>query len=57
MTTLLSQYSLGLLPLCYIKIMKATIVTLGSHSALQILKGAKEEGFRTLILTAWVGTF
>ncbi|PZR58996.1 MAG: 5-formaminoimidazole-4-carboxamide-1-(beta)-D-ribofuranosyl 5'-monophosphate synthetase [Candidatus Meridianibacter frigidus] len=25
-----------------------TIVTLGSHSALQILKGAKDEGFRTL---------
>lgn len=27
-----------------------TIATLGSHSALQILKGAKEEGFRTLAL-------
>src|SRR3990167_7899706 len=24
-----------------------TIVTLGSHSALQILKGAKDEGFKT----------
>src|SRR5580704_8066927 len=24
-----------------------TIVTLGSHSALQILKGARDEGFRT----------
>lgn len=28
-----------------------TIATLGSHSALQILKGAKDEGFRTLIVT------
>src|SRR3990167_3119710 len=28
-------------------IKKHTIVTLGSHSALQILKGAKDEGFRT----------
>lgn len=27
-----------------------TIVTLGSHSALQILKGAKDEGFKTLIV-------
>src|SRR5687768_15701921 len=27
---------------------KYTIVTLGSHSALQILKGAKDEGFKTL---------
>jgi len=27
-----------------------TIATLGSHTALQILKGAKEEGFRTLAL-------
>ncbi len=27
-----------------------TIVTLGSHSALQILKGAKDEGFRTLVI-------
>lgn len=27
-----------------------TIGTLGSHSALQILKGAKDEGFRTLII-------
>ncbi|HEX8932056.1 MAG TPA: formate--phosphoribosylaminoimidazolecarboxamide ligase [Patescibacteria group bacterium] len=27
------------------------IATLGSHSALQILKGAKDEGFRTLIIT------
>lgn len=26
-----------------------TIATLGSHSALQILKGAKDEGFRTLL--------
>ena len=25
-----------------------TIATLGSHSALQILKGARDEGFRTL---------
>ncbi len=30
---------------------KYTISTLGSHSALQILKGAKDEGFRTLIIT------
>lgn len=30
---------------------KYTIATLGSHSALQILKGAKDEGFRTLIVT------
>lgn len=29
---------------------KITIATLGSHSALQILKGAKEEGFRTLVI-------
>lgn len=27
-----------------------TIATLGSHSALQILKGAKDEGFRTLVV-------
>ncbi len=27
-----------------------TIVTLGSHSALQILKGAKDEGFKTLAI-------
>ncbi len=27
-----------------------TIVTLGSHSALQILKGAKDEGFKTAII-------
>ena len=27
-----------------------TIATLGSHSALQILKGAKDEGFKTLIV-------
>ncbi|EKE15408.1 MAG: hypothetical protein ACD_12C00031G0002 [uncultured bacterium] len=27
-----------------------TIVTLGSHSALQILKGAKDEGFKTLVI-------
>ncbi|OGE31470.1 5-formaminoimidazole-4-carboxamide-1-(beta)-D-ribofuranosyl 5'-monophosphate synthetase [Candidatus Daviesbacteria bacterium RIFCSPHIGHO2_02_FULL_36_13] len=30
--------------------MKNTIVTLGSHSALQILKGAKDEGFKTLVV-------
>lgn len=29
---------------------KPTIATLGSHSALQILRGAKEEGFRTLAI-------
>ena len=29
---------------------KYTIATLGSHSALQILKGAKDEGFKTLII-------
>ncbi len=28
-----------------------TIATLGSHSALQILKGAKDEGFSTLVIT------
>jgi len=28
-----------------------TIATLGSHSALQILKGAKDEGFRTVAIT------
>ncbi|MFH1601350.1 MAG: DUF1246 domain-containing protein, partial [Candidatus Shapirobacteria bacterium] len=27
-----------------------TIAVLGSHSALQILKGAKDEGFRTLVI-------
>src|ERR1035437_8214066 len=27
------------------------IATLGSHSALQILKGAKDEGFQTLVIT------
>ena len=27
------------------------IATLGSHSALQILKGAKDEGFKTLVIT------
>jgi len=30
---------------------KYTIATLGSHSALQILKGAKDEGFSTLLIT------
>lgn len=30
---------------------KYTIGTLGSHSALQILKGAKDEGFKTLLIT------
>jgi len=30
---------------------KYTIATLGSHSALQILKGAKDEGFATLLIT------
>lgn len=30
--------------------MKYTIATLGSHSALQILKGAKDEGFATLLI-------
>jgi 5-formaminoimidazole-4-carboxamide-1-(beta)-D-ribofuranosyl 5'-monophosphate synthetase len=29
---------------------KITIATLGSHSALQILKGAKDEGFKTLAI-------
>ncbi len=29
-----------------------TIATLGSHSALQILKGAHDEGFRTLVVTS-----
>lgn len=28
-----------------------TLATLGSHSALQILKGAKDEGFKTLVIT------
>lgn len=28
-----------------------TIATLGSHSALQILKGAKDEGFKTFLIT------
>ena len=27
-----------------------TITTLGSHSALQILKGAHDEGFKTLVI-------
>ncbi len=31
--------------------MKYTIATLGSHSALQILKGAKDERFKTLLIT------
>jgi len=30
---------------------KSIIATLGSHSALQILKGAKDEGFETLVIT------
>jgi 5-formaminoimidazole-4-carboxamide-1-(beta)-D-ribofuranosyl 5'-monophosphate synthetase len=30
---------------------KITIATIGSHSALQILKGAKDEGFKTLVIT------
>ncbi|HIJ98991.1 TPA: formate--phosphoribosylaminoimidazolecarboxamide ligase [archaeon] len=30
---------------------KPTIATLASHSALQILKGAKEEGFKTLLIS------
>lgn len=33
------------------KLAKYTIATLGSHSALQILKGAKDEGFKTLLIT------
>ncbi|MFZ1076509.1 MAG: DUF1246 domain-containing protein, partial [Nitrosotalea sp.] len=27
-----------------------SIATLGSHCALQVLKGAKDEGFRTLLI-------
>lgn len=34
-----------------INMKKYTIATLGSHSALQILKGAKDEGFETLLIT------
>jgi 5-formaminoimidazole-4-carboxamide-1-(beta)-D-ribofuranosyl 5'-monophosphate synthetase len=30
---------------------KITVATLGSHSALQILKGAKDEGFKTMVIT------
>ncbi len=30
--------------------LKNTIITLGSHSALQILKGAKDEGFKTAVV-------
>jgi len=30
-----------------------TIATLGSHSALQILKGAKDEGFRTVLIALY----
>ena len=30
---------------------KVVIGTLGSHTALQILKGAKDEGFSTLLIT------
>lgn len=30
--------------------MKYSIATLGSHSALQILKGAKDEGFKTIVV-------
>ena len=30
---------------------KIVIGTLGSHTALQILKGAKDEGFPTLLVT------
>lgn len=33
------------------KTKKHIIATLGSHSALQILKGAKDEGFETLVIT------
>ncbi len=33
------------------KIKDYTIVTLGSHSALQILKGAKDEGFKTAVIS------
>ncbi len=29
---------------------KLTIATIGSHTAIQILKGAKDEGFRTLVI-------
>ncbi|MDD5416108.1 MAG: formate--phosphoribosylaminoimidazolecarboxamide ligase [Candidatus Daviesbacteria bacterium] len=32
-------------------IINHTIVTLGSHSALQILKGAKDEGFKTAVVS------
>jgi 5-formaminoimidazole-4-carboxamide-1-(beta)-D-ribofuranosyl 5'-monophosphate synthetase len=28
----------------------ASIATLGSHCALQVLKGAKDEGFKTLLI-------
>ncbi|MBM3308726.1 MAG: formate--phosphoribosylaminoimidazolecarboxamide ligase [Candidatus Altiarchaeales archaeon] len=30
---------------------KVTIATIGSHSALQILKGAKDEGFKTIVIS------
>jgi 5-formaminoimidazole-4-carboxamide-1-(beta)-D-ribofuranosyl 5'-monophosphate synthetase len=33
-----------------VKVSDITIGTLGSHSALQILKGAKDEGFKTLVI-------
>ncbi len=38
------------LPFAYAKGKTYTIVTLGSHSALQILKGAKDEGFKTAVV-------
>lgn len=42
-----SAYSF-LYPLFMASVRDYTIATLGSHSALQILKGAKDEGFRTI---------
>jgi 5-formaminoimidazole-4-carboxamide-1-(beta)-D-ribofuranosyl 5'-monophosphate synthetase len=38
-------------PINNMKNNKHIIATLGSHSALQILKGAKDEGFSTLVIT------
>ena len=36
--------------ICLLRLQLTSIATLGSHCALQVLKGAKDEGFQTLLV-------
>ena len=36
--------------ICLLRLQLTSIATLGSHCALQVLKGAKDEGFKTLLV-------